>query len=202
MNLEESLKTTASFLFEVNKSLAEGQRMGIFTGHYNVDQIKVIGNIGEANSNVVLTHNNIAPLQQAGYSCDVIADDSLMRLSPESRGEYPLQITAKKGRTRISDFQNYIKYSGMKVSKIRITDLSGDETHPLFNGEIEVSRSQIGSKGPSDYIQLSTYIDPRNYKDNIIEIDLTERELLLDETTVVIMDLCPGAKFQMDFILD
>lgn len=197
MSLQESLKKTVSFRYK-NKNTQDSKRLGIFPGHYDTSELSKDGS-----GNVYITHGNPTPLVEAGYQCDQIADDFNPKVTATSRANAtdPIEVRPVKGRTRVADFLNYVKYSGSKVTKIRITDYSGDTTRALFNGELEISQSSIGSKGGSDYLQLSTYIDARNFQTNIIEIDLEQRNLLLDETTVVIMDVPAGADFQMDYIL-
>ncbi len=197
MSLQESLKKTVSFRYK-NTNTQDSKRLGIFPGHYDTSELSKDGS-----GNVYITHGNPTPLVEAGYQCDQIADDFNSKVTATSRANAkdPIEVRPVKGRTRVADFLNYVKYSGSKVTKIRITDYSGDTTRALFNGELEISQSSIGSKGGSDYLQLSTYIDARNFQTNIIEIDLEQQNLLLDETTVVIMDVPAGADFQMDYIL-
>lgn len=195
--LQESLKKTVSFRYK-NTNNSESKRLGIFPGHYDTSELSK-----DAQGNYYITHGNPTPLKEAGYQCDQVADDYNRNVTSTSRSNAkdPIDIKPVKGRTRVADFLNYVKYSGSKVTKIRITDYSGDTTRALFNGELEISQSSIGSKGGIDYLQLSTYIDARNFQTNIIEIDLEQQNLLLDETTVVIMDVPAGADFQMDYIL-
>ena len=197
MSLQESLKKTVSFRYK-NTDAQNSKRLGIFPGHYDTSELSK-----DSSGNYYITHGNPTPLVEAGYQCDQIADDFNSKVAATSRSNAkdPIEVRPVKGRTRVADFLNYVKYSGSKVTKIRITDYSGDTTRALFNGELEISQSSIGSKGGSDYLQLSTYIDARNFQTNIIEIDLEQQNLLLDETTVVIMDVPANANFQMDYIL-
>lgn len=196
MSLKESLKPTVSYRFK-NNDKTNLRRVGLIPGHYNTDEISTDGN-----GKYFITHGNPTALKQAGYDCDQVADDFNSAVTATSRGNKDLvDITPVKGRTRVVDFLNYVKYSGSKVSRIRITDYSGDSSRALFNGQMEISQSSIGTKGGTDYLQLSTFIDPRNFQTNIIEIDLEEQNLLLDETTVVIMEVPAGADFQIDYIL-
>jgi hypothetical protein len=66
-----------------------------------------------------------------------------------------------------------------------------------------VTQSSIGSKSGSDYVQLSAYINPANFLQNFIDIDLEkdERKLSLDETTLVFLDVPANSNFQIDFTL-
>lgn len=197
-NMNESLKPVASFIVKNNS--AETKRIALFSGHYDTTEIVFVKN-GETKIPVV-AHSNPAALVAAGYQCDQVADD-YNSLNPVRGNDevYPVSFIPKSKRTRVVDFMNYVKYSGLKVSKLRFTDLSNDASRALFNQEIEVTESSIGTKGGSDYIQLSSYINPRNFQTNVIEVDLEDQNLLLDETTVVLMDIVGNAHFQLDLIL-
>lgn len=197
MSLKESLRPTVSFKYK-NADTANSRRLAIFPGHYNTAEISKLGA-----DKYCITYGNPEPLRAAGYECDQVSDDYNSQITATLRTDKvePIQIKPCNPRTRVSDFLNYVKYSGAKVSKIRITDYSNDTHHSLFNGQMEISQSSIGSKGGTDYLQLCTYIDPRNFQTNIIEIDLEEQNLLLDETTVVILEIPANANFQIDYIL-
>lgn len=193
--VNESLRPVASFIIKNTED--EAKRLALFAGHYNTDEI-----VFDEDGKAIIAHCNPAALNSAGYQCDQVADDYNSTVkSTRGEGLYPIQFIPKSKRTRAIDFLNYVRYSGLKVTKMRFTDLSGDAEHDIFNQEIEVSQSSIGAKGGSDYIQLSTYINPKNFKTNVIEVDLEGQNLLLDETTVVIMDITANANFQLDFIL-
>lgn len=188
--VNESLRPVASFVVEnISKEL---KKLAFFAGHYNTEKLITIS------EKPVIVRTDSAALKDAGYQCDEVADD----YKPgSSESDFIFKVKGKSPRTRMVDFVNFVRNSGLNVVKIRITDLSADSTHDLFNHEIEVAASSISSKGLSDYIQMSTYVNPRNYQQNVIEIDLEEKNLMLDETTVVIMDVVANAKFQIDFIL-
>ena len=88
---------------------------------------------------------------------------------------------------------------------MRITDLT-QGTNPsrdIFQQVIEVTESLIGAKAGSDYVQLSSYINPANFLQNFIEIDLEKdgRNLKFDETSLVFLRIPPAANFQIDFTL-
>lgn len=188
--VNESLRPSVSFIVE-NKS-EEQKRLAFFSGHYNVTRI-----VTKENKCYVL-RTDASALVAAGYQCDEVADD----FNANVGDEYLFKVSPKSPRTRMGDFNNYVRNTNQRVVKIRITDLSGDQTHELFNHEIEISGSEVSAKGSSDYIQMSTYVNPRNFQQNVIEIDLEEDKLLLDETTVMIMNVVGKAKFQIDYILD
>lgn len=196
--VNESVKTVASYRIS-NTDTKLSKRIALFSGHYDTSEI-----VFNADDKAVLSYANPDGLVAAGYQCDQVADDVFLK-EAVTRGDgassYPCTITPQTQRTRYRDVINLVKLTGLKVTKLRITDLSNDSNHELFNQEIEVSRSCIASKGESDYINLSTYINPKNFQQNVIEIDLEEQQLSLDETTVVIMTLPANADFKIDLIL-
>lgn len=187
--VNESLRPVASFIVENTSD--ELKKLAFLPGHY--DTTKIVS----TETASYLLRTKAEALAKAGYQCDEVADDFNNAIA----SEYLFKVAGKSPRTRMVDFVNYVKNTNQNVVKIRITDLSNDSSHELFTHEIEVSASSVSSKGASDYIQMSTYVNPRNFQQNVIEIDLEEQELLLDETTVMIMDVVANAKFQIDFIL-
>lgn len=189
--VNESLRAVASFVVE--NTSEEQKRLAFFPGHY--DTLKVVAGANEGENHILRT--KASALVAAGYQCDEVADD----FNKAVESEFTFKVAGKSARTRMVDLVNYVKNTGLNVVKLRITDLTTDGSHEIFNHEIEISTSAVSTKGMSDYIQMSTYINPRNYQQNVIEIDLEEQELILNETTVMIMDVVAKAKFQIDFIL-
>lgn len=217
MNLQESLKKTVSF--KVGNSSEATKSLAWFAGHYRTEEICLIGTGKNSDGGSVTTtddpkevkipylhYANAASLKGAGYVCDQVADDyENLRYDSNYNKMYPVKITPLTSRTRVRDFLNYIKLTSARVSKIRITDFSNpsaQSNHELFNQSLEISQSTVGTRGRSDFLQLSTYIDPRNFQTNVIEVDLAESNLLLDETTILLMNIPGQASFQIDFILE
>lgn len=197
-SLATSMRPVASFIFE-NKSDVS-KKLCLIPGHFNTAKLftNVIGASAPFQVESFLTYSDPASIKAAGYECDQVADDSSL-----SGGIDFIKITPKSNKTRYRDFLSYIKASGLKVAKMRITDLSAgaNPSRDIFNSEIEVSQSAIGSKAGSDFIQLSAHIDPSNYLQNFIEVDLERQNLLLDETTLAFLEVPGSAKFQIDFTL-
>ncbi len=197
--LKKSMEPVASFKFENGANQA---KVCLFPGHYDCTEL------AKAESGTpLISYANPAGLVAAGYSCDQVADDYNTEFNT-AKGDraYPVKITPKSQRTRYRDFLNYIKYSGLRVSKIRITDLTGttpgsNSNREIFGQELEISASSIGSKAGSDFIQLASHIDPSNYLQNFIDIDLASQNLLLDETTLAFLTVPANANFQIDFTL-
>ena len=196
-SLNQSMRPIASFVFSSKSNKTE--RICLFPGHYDTSEVV---SDSETNSLYAISHANPRSIVAAGYQCSQVADDYntdfIVRDSP-----YKVQITPKGSRTRYRDFLNYIKLSGLRVVKMRITDLvtGSNPSHDIFYQEIEVSKSAIGSKSGSDFIQLASHIDPSNYLQNFIEVDLEKQNLLLDETTLAFLDVPAQSNFQIDFTL-
>lgn len=193
--LKQSMKPTASFTFQ-NKAAVE-RVLCLFPGHFDTTEIVKV------DDKVSLAYCNPKPLVEAGYFCDQVADDySAEHSTVKDDGSYDVQVSPTSKRTRYREFLNYIKNSGLRVTKMRITDLlSGDNGHEIFNQELEISASAIGAKAGSDFIQLSAHIDPSNYIQRFIDIDLSKQNLLLDETTLAFLRIPASAHFQIDFTL-
>lgn len=191
--LKQSLKPTASFTFE-NRA-EEARVLCLFPGHFDTTEIV------KTDESVLLAYSNPKPLVDAGYTCDQAADDFSAELSVIKGSHYDVWVSKVSNRTRYREFLNFIKNSGLRVTKMRITDLNKDSDHEIFNQEIEVTASAIGAKAGSDFIQLSAHIDPSNYIQRFIDIDLSQQNLLLDETTLAFLRIPASAKFQIDFTL-
>lgn len=206
MNLAKSMRPVASFVFENTTSAPA--KLCLIPGHYNT--VSILGLVTDTQTTApypittFLTYADPSAIKAAGYDCDQVADDyNLTQNMNGANKKYPVSVTSKSNKTRYRDFLNYIKVSGLKVTKMRITDLQGgaNPSREIFNSEIEVAQSAIGSKSGSDFIQLSSHIDPSNYLQNFIEIDLELQNLLLDETTLAFLEVPASAKFQIDFTL-
>lgn len=201
--LKKSLRPVASFVF--NNTATETRKLCLFPGHFML--AKVTSMIPATQNNPpytvtsILSYANPDALCDAGYDCDQVADDFNITSNHNDGRQYDIQITPKSRKTRYRDFLNYIKLSGVRVSKMRITDLVVNGSHDIFQSEMEITASSIGSKAGSDFIQLSQHINPSNYLQNFIEIDLEKQNLLLDETTLAFLEVPGKAQFQIDFTL-
>lgn len=202
--LQKSMRPVAGFIFENTDTVSK--RLCLFAGHFLTASVvtTVLGESTPVKTQSQISYADPSAIVAAGYECDQVADDyNLSTLATDASGEaYKVRITPKTTKTRFRDMVNYIKMSGLRVAKMRITDLNtSNPTHDIFNSEIEVSASAIGSKGGSDYIQLSECINPANFLQNFIEVNLEDRNLLLDETTLVFLEIPARAKFSIDFTL-
>ena len=199
--LKKSLRPVASFVF--SNTAGETRKLCLFPGHFMLAKVtsNVVGTSAPFSVTNILSYANPEPLCNAGYECDQVADDFNLTAGQNDGHGYDIQITPKSRKTRYRDFLNYIKLSGVRVSKMRITDLVANGSHDIFQAEMEITASSIGSKAGSDFIQLSQHINPSNYLQNFIEIDLEKQNLLLDETTLAFLEVPGKAQFQIDFTL-
>ena len=193
------MRPVASFIFDNSKDGAENVRLCLFHGHYDVSEV---GSTSQDRiSRFDVRYTNVNALKDAGYECDQIADDyssCVFGLTTQDK----VIITPVSKKTRYRDFLNYIKLAGLKITKMRITDLMGpNSTHEIFQQEMEISSSSIGAKSGSDFVQLAQHINPSNYLQTFIEVDLELQNLLLDETTLAFLKVPAGSKFQIDFTL-
>lgn len=202
-NLEKSLKPVASFIIENTGTVAK--KLCLIPGHFITASVvaRLLDTTAPAKLDTQISYADPSAIKAAGYDCDQVADDfSLSSMAVDGSGsQYAIKVTPKSQRTRYRDFLNFIKTSGLKVSRMRFTDLSSNPSHDIFNSEIEVSKSSIGAKAGSDFLQLTSYINPANYLQNFVDVDLGQRNLMLDETTLVFLEIPPKAHFSIDFSL-
>lgn len=189
------MRPVASFVF--NNFDTRSHKLCLFPGHYNTLKIE------DFDDAKILHYASPDAINASGYECDQVADDFGFNGITRDQTKYLIEVKPKNGKTRYRDFLNFIKLSGLRVVKMRITDLTPgpNPSHEIFYQEIEVSKSTIGSKAGSDFIQLSSHINPGNYLQNFIEVDLEKQNLLLDETTLAFLDIPADANFQIDFTL-
>ena len=131
----------------------------------------------------------------------IYTSDTVGTNKADGSGTYPVTIQPKTGKTRYRDFLNMIKLSGLKVSKIRFTDLVANGSHEIFGQDLEISKSTIGGKGGTDVVNLSAHINPANFLQNFIDVDLAGNNLRLDETTLMFMEIPANADFNIEFTL-
>lgn len=194
-----SIRPVASFIFRNGETAA---RICLLPGHYNTAEVVI------KDGKAYLSYADPSAIRSAGYDCIQVADDynaTTANLRGDGASKYPVEVKSKTPAIRFRDFLNYVKYSGLKVVKMRITDLSTgtNPSRDIFQQNIEVTKSAIGAKSGSDFVQLSQYINPANFLQNFIDIDLEadERNLKLDETTLAFLDVPINAHFQIDFTL-
>ena len=188
------MKPVASFRM-VNSDSSNSKRVCLFPGHYNTQ--KVVPTTVSGSAVYVLGYSNPAAIVAAGYACDEVAADYIAAADTKQ----VIQVTGTSPRCTYVDFLRYIQLSGLRASKIKITNNRSTDHREIFDQEIEVSMSSIGLKAGSQFLNLSTYKDPKNYDLNVIEIDLAAAQLELDETTLAFLTIPASADFTIEFTL-
>lgn len=197
--LQQSLQAVASF--RIKNPSENSVRVCFFPGHYNTAEVVASSEQGK----YLISYADPTALKNAGYDCVQVADDYNAKNNlnkADGSGAYPVLIMPKGGKTRYRDFLSMIKLSGLKVSKIRLTDLVANGNHEIFGQDLEVSKSAIGAKGGVDIVNLASHINPANFLQNFIDIDLAISNLRLDETTLMFMEIPAHADFQIDYTLN
>ena len=195
---QESLQAVASF--RIKNPSDNSVRVCFFPGHFDTTEVVSSTDSGK----YIISYADPSALKNAGYDCVQVADDFNAKNTMnknDGTGIYPVLILPKGGKTRYRDFLNMIKLSGLKVSKIRLTDLVANGNHEIFGQDLEISKSAIGAKGGVDIVNLASHINPAHFLQNFIDIDLASTNLKLDETTLVFMEIPANADFQIDFTL-
>lgn len=195
--LKNSLKAVASF--RVTNKHTSAHRVCFFPGHFDTSEVAQSSDSGK----YIISYADPSAINNAGYDCKQVADDyNIKNTMYKTDGTgYPVAIQPKGGKTRYRDFLNMIKLSGLKVSKIRITDLVANGNHEIFAQDLEISQSSIGAKGGTDIVNLSAHINPSHFLQNFIDIDLAGNNLRLDETTLMFMEIPGNADFNIEFTL-
>lgn len=202
-NLNEALSRQATFTFE-NTSSAAARRLCLFPGHFNTQALALSKETGvtkgsstvDVLKNAIVYNGNKANIVAAGYACDQVAYEYFS----DQPSDDTIKVVAESPITKYNDFLEYIKLVGLQVTKMRITNLNANAN--IFNQQMQVSASTIGGIAGSEFITLSEYIKADNYHINFIDIDLEERELELDSTTLLFMTLPESAKFSIKFIVE
>lgn len=203
-DLNSALQPVVSFRF-VNTDSTLYKTMCLIPGHYDTQEIMnyQVTESGSTVTKYVLSYLNPAVLNQAGYACDEVADDHNPSLDGSGKSNYPISVTPAAGNSRYRDFLGYIKSVGSRIKKIRLTNNTGNAAgRTQFDQFFEVSASAIGSKAGSDYINLASCKDPKNYDLDLIDVDLEARNLVLDATTLLFLKVAPGTDFTIEFTLD
>lgn len=202
--LNSALQPVVSFRFK-NLNTTNYKIVCLIPGHYDTQEIVsyTVIESGETVTKYALSYLNPAVLAEAGYACDEVADDLNANLQGYGKLTYQVTVTPAAGNSKYRDFLGYIKTVGSRIKKIRITNNTNDNAgRAQFDQFFEVSASSIGSKAGSDYINLASCKDPKNYDLNMIDIDLEARNLVLDATTLLFLKVAPNTDFTIEFTLD
>lgn len=197
-DLRQALNPVVSFNIQ-NTDSSNSKKLCLLPGHFNTEEIVMVTESGS--SVAKLSYASPSRLTDAGYACDQVADDTLAAV--KSAKSYALNVTPGSPRCHYRDFLDYISRVGSKITKIRITNNTGNAAgRAQFDKEMQVSASLLGSTAGSDYINLASCKNPANYDQDMIIIDLSERNLVFDATTLLFLTVIPSANFTIEFTLD
>jgi len=190
-DLQNALKSSATFNFIGDASNAK--KLALLPGVYST-----MKNTTDGTSKVtIVTYSNPANLVNAGYTCDQAADD----YESGDTGNY-VQVTGAN-RVKFRDFLNTVQRVGIRVTKIVIQNkATGAGANNIFDQEIEIARTAIGSKGAMDFIKLQDFVSVNAYDRSKIEIDLSKTPLDLGPDTFMAMNIPANANFSMQFCFE
>jgi len=198
-NLNNALQPVVSFRL-TNTSTTDYKTICLIPGHY--DSATIMSYTSSGSTVNVISYLNPQVLNDAGYACNEIADDYDSNLVGSAK-TYPISVVPAAGNSRYRDFLQYVRVVGSRIKRIRLTNNTGSAAgRTQFDQFFEVSASAIGSKAGSDYINLASCKDPKNYDLDMIDVDLDARNLVLDATTLLFLKVAPSADFTVEFTLD
>lgn len=134
-------------------------------------------------------------LINAGYSVDQVAADYNVK-----QEKTDVHLTGV-GRVRYEDFLNTVRRVGIRVQRIVIQN-KNTTSQDIFDQEIEVARTAVGTQGAKDFIQLQDYVDTNAYDRTKITIDLSNQVLYLGPETFMAMNIPAGARFSIKFVFE
>lgn len=185
--LREALQACATF--NIVGDANDNVKLALLPGIYSTLSQTAVTSGGRTTNYVTLT--DATDLNNAGYSCDEVADDYITDNTLQK-----VKITGAN-RTRYRDFLNTVQRVGIRVSKIVIQNKTQDQT--LFDQEFEISRTAIGTKGGTDFLQLQNYISVNAYDRSKITIDMSNDPLYLTPEVFLAMNIPAGSSFSIQF---
>lgn len=188
--LKEALEASVTFNFHNVTPAGQAdaaKKVAILPGVYNT--MKQVTDTTSKETVVVYTDSE--NLVNAGYNCDEVADDY-----NAASGVY-VQVTSNK-RAKFRDFLNYIQRVGVQCKRIVIQNKT--QSSDIYDQEIEISRTIIGAKGGTDFIQLQDYVSVDAYDRSKITIDLSNDPLMLTTEVFMALNVPSGANFSMQFV--
>lgn len=147
-------------------------------------------------SKVVVAYTDPSNLNNAGYTCDEVADDFI-----EGNAAQKVHVTGAN-RVRYRDFLDTVQRVGINVTKIVIQNKTNPADQSIFDQEIQLARTAIGAKGGMDFIQLQNYVSVDAFDRSKITIDLSQEPLYLTPEVFMAMVIPAGANFSMQFFFE
>lgn len=186
--LEQALKSSATF--NIAGDASNAKKLALFSGVY--DSMK-----SAVGTNKKVTFSDPTNLVNAGYSVDQVADD----YDSDDTGQY-VHVTGAN-RVKFRDLRNTVQRLGIRVVGIIIQNkATGANANDIFDQEIEIARTAIGTKGAMDFISLQQFVSTAAYDRTKIFIDLSQTPLDLGPDTFMAMNIPAGANFSMQFCFE
>ncbi len=188
----QSMRPVASF--NIQNSAQTAKKVCLFPGHFRTDKVYVNTTTGIG----FVVNNDESGIVAANHHCDIMLAD----VCSDTKANKDVVSRPNSPRCRYADLLNYVQLSGKRVQKIRITNLAGSSHRDIFDQEIEVSASAVGSKPGSQFLQLSSYKNPTAFDLDSITVDLTTNNLQLDATTLAFLTVPAGANFNIEYTFE
>ena len=194
-SLREALNPV--FTIDVTGNANADKKLCLLPGIY--DTMKLVQDT--TTKAAALTFGDAANLNAAGYTCDLVADDSQTGVTPDV-------VVSAIGRAKYRDFLNEVRRVGMKCTEIMIQNLGNDDN--LFSKLIiEVAKTVVGARGGMDFITLQKYKNANAYDRSFIRIDLSgldehgnEKALWLTPEVFMAINVPEDAHFTMQFTFE
>ena len=190
--LREALQACATFNITGDQNNAV--KLAFLPGIYSTETEATVTRSGVSTD--VVAYTSPDNLKNAGYNCDEAADDYISGNSNQK-----VQIVGAN-RVRYRDFLNTVQRVGINVTKIVIQNKTNPADQSLFDQEIELSRTAIGAKGGTDFIQLQNYVSVNAYDRSKITVDLSNDPLYLTPEVFMAMVIPAGANISIQFFFE
>jgi len=183
--LRQALGSSCTFNFVNNSGAAK--KLALLPGIYPTMKSGV-------GTGKTINYSDPANLVNAGYTVDQVADDY------DSGDATNYVQVSGSNRVKYRDLRQTVMYVGMHVKKIIIQNkATGATANDIFDQEIELSTTAIGTNGEKKYISLQQFVSTAAYDRSKITIDMSESPLYLGPQTFMAMNIPNGANFSMQF---
>ena len=187
--LQEALQSSATFNITGDTSAAK--KLCLLPGIYDTFKCTQDG----TSKNVVINYSSPSNLNNAGYTCDQVADDY------DSTDSAQLVHVTGTTRTKFRDFCNTVQRVGIRVKKIIIQNKVSSAD--IFDQEIELSLTSVGAKGATRFIKLQNFVSVSAYDRSKIELEFTDDAPLdLTPQTFMAMNIPANASFSIQFVFE
>lgn len=177
----------------VNTDSSNAVKLCLLPGVYNTMKATTDGTSKET----VMSYSDPTALVAAGYACDQVADDAAFCSGLD------VQVTGV-GRVMFRDFLNTVQRVGARVNKIIIQNKVSAQD--IYDQQIEVAKTVIGSKGGMDFITLQNYVNVNAFDRSKITIDLSgydengnSNNLFLTPEVFMAINIPASAHFSIQF---